>query len=85
MGFSRQEYWSGLPFPSPGVFPTQGSNPGLLHYRLSYQGTREMQRRTELSFCFRMNAEAEVRDGLSIVFIESLDSVIPEVGILVTS
>ena len=29
MGFSRQEYWSGLPFPSPGIFPTQGSNPGL--------------------------------------------------------
>ena len=29
MGFSRQEYWSGLPFPSPGNFPTQGSNPGL--------------------------------------------------------
>ena len=21
MGFSRQEYWSGLPFPSPGDFP----------------------------------------------------------------
>ena len=21
MGFSRQEYWSGLPFPSPGEFP----------------------------------------------------------------
>ena len=28
MGFSRQGYWSGLPFPSPGgIFPTQGSNP----------------------------------------------------------
>ena len=27
MGFSRQEYWSGLSFPSPGIFPTQGSNP----------------------------------------------------------
>ena len=27
MGFSRQEYWSGLPFPSPGIFPTQGSIP----------------------------------------------------------
>jgi len=26
MGFSRQEYWSGVPFPSPGIFPTQGSN-----------------------------------------------------------
>ena len=40
MGFSRQEHWGGQPFPSPGVFPTQGSNPGLLHrrqilYRLS--------------------------------------------------
>ena len=30
MGFSRQEYWSGLPFPSPGIFLTQGSNPRLL-------------------------------------------------------
>ena len=27
-GFSRQEYWSGLPFPPPGDLPTQGSNPG---------------------------------------------------------
>ena len=31
MGFSRQEYWSGLPFPSPGDLPNQGSNPGLPH------------------------------------------------------
>ena len=29
MGFSGQEYWSGLPCPSPGVFLTQGLNPGL--------------------------------------------------------
>ena len=26
MGFSKQEYWSGVPFPSPGIFPTQASN-----------------------------------------------------------
>ena len=26
MGFSRQEYWSGLPCPPPEVFLTQGSN-----------------------------------------------------------
>ena len=33
-GFSRQENWSGLPFPSPGdLFPTQGLNPGLPHCR----------------------------------------------------
>ena len=31
MGFSRQEYWSGLPFPSLRIFLTQGSNPHLLH------------------------------------------------------
>ena len=48
MGFSRQEYWSGWPFPSPGDFPDpgifmiQGSNPRLLHWQvdcllLSYQ------------------------------------------------
>ena len=24
MGFSRQEYWSGLPFPSPGDLPYAG-------------------------------------------------------------
>ena len=33
MGFPRQKYWSGLPFPSPGIFPTQGSNLDLLHCR----------------------------------------------------
>ena len=27
MGFSRQEYWSGLPFPSPGDLPDPGSEP----------------------------------------------------------
>ena len=27
MGFSRQEYWSGLPFPSPGDLPDPGIQP----------------------------------------------------------
>ena len=44
MGFSRWEYLSGLPCPPPGIFPTQGLNPGLLHcrwilYYLSHQGS----------------------------------------------
>ena len=44
MGFSRQEYWSGLPFPSPGDLLTQGLNPSLPHcrqmlYHLSHQGS----------------------------------------------
>ena len=28
MKFSRQEYWSGLPFPSPGYLPNPGIEPG---------------------------------------------------------
>jgi len=27
MGFSRQEYWSGLPFPFPGNLPDPGTEP----------------------------------------------------------
>ena len=27
IGFSRQEYWSGLPFPSPGHLPDPGIEP----------------------------------------------------------
>ena len=45
MGFSRQEYWSGLPFPSPGDLPNPGSNLGFLHcrqilYCVSYKGSQ---------------------------------------------
>ena len=33
MGFSRQEYWSGLPFPSPGDLPNPGIKPRSPHCR----------------------------------------------------
>ena len=38
------EQTAGMPFPSPGIFPTEGSNLGLLQcrqilYRLNYQGS----------------------------------------------
>ena len=36
MGFSRQEYWSGLPFPPPGDLPDPGIQPAslcLLHWQ----------------------------------------------------
>ena len=47
MGFSGQEYWNGLPFPSPGDFPDPAIEPGspalqadsLRLYRLSYEGS----------------------------------------------
>ena len=47
MGFPRQEHWSERPFPSPGVFLTQGSNLSLLHCQvgslpLSHQGSHRI-------------------------------------------
>ena len=44
MEFSRPEYWHGKLFTSPGIFPNQGLNSGLLHcrwilYQLSHKGS----------------------------------------------
>ena len=33
MGFSRQEYWSGLPVPSPGDLPDPGIEPRSLTFQ----------------------------------------------------
>ena len=46
IGFLRQEYWSVLPFPSPGILRTQGSNQSFLHWQvdslpLSHLGNHE--------------------------------------------
>ena len=49
MEFSRQEYWSGLPFPSPGGLPDPGIETGSpamqadaqMLYDLSHQGSPE--------------------------------------------
>ena len=54
MEFSRKEYWSKLPFPSPGDLPDPGINPVALHclhwrqllYHLSHQ---EAQRRWHIT------------------------------------
>ena len=37
MRFSRQEYWSGLPFPSPGDRPDPGIEPASLMSNLHWQ------------------------------------------------
>jgi len=49
MEFSRQEYWSGLPFPSPGDLPGPGVEPGsptLQVYSLPF----EPQGKTSMSY-----------------------------------
>ena len=49
MGFSRQEYWSGLPCPPPGDLPNPGTQPlSLLSHALAgglftTSATREVQ------------------------------------------
>ena len=47
MGFSRQDYWSGLSFPSPGDLPNPGIKPGSpalqqILYHLSHRGSPDM-------------------------------------------
>ena len=60
MEFSRQEYWSGLLFPSSGDLPDPGSEPGLLHcrkilYQLSYWGSPMLPMKSDrYIFCFSL-------------------------------
>ena len=62
MGFSRQEYWSGLPFPSPGDLPNPGIKPKSLVFRqilyqLSYKGSHIAIRRNEVLMDIRHNTD----------------------------
>ena len=51
MGFSRQEYWSGLPFPFPGDLPDPGiepRSPALQSlYHLSYREMKKSRQRSK--------------------------------------
>jgi len=53
IGFLRQEYWSGLPFPSPGDLLNPGIEPASpgkavpLQVGLYHLATREIQRHTD--------------------------------------
>ena len=53
MEFSRQEYWSELPFPSPGALPNPRIEPRSLLcrqilYHLNYQGSPEISQYIDL-------------------------------------
>ena len=59
MGFSRQEYWSGLPFPSPLDLPNPGTeprSPALQADALSSEPPGNKPKRkgdTSLEFCYK--------------------------------
>ena len=55
MGFSRQEYWSGFPCPTPGDLPNPELEPGFLYcrqmsYQLSYQESPQALSKTFNSY-----------------------------------
>ena len=63
MGFPRQEYCSGLPFPSPGDLPTQELNLGFLnHGQILY---------SELQGKFN-EEETGTRNGQNVIEIDDL-------------
>ena len=71
-GFSRQKYWSGLPFPSPGYLP----NPGLLDcrwilYQLSHKGSPRILERVAYLFSSR-SSWLRNRTGVSCIAVDSL-------------
>ena len=53
MGFPRQEYWSGLPFPSPGDLPNPGINRGSPALQADSLPTEAMRKstKTQNGFC----------------------------------
>ena len=60
MWFSKQEYWSGQPFPSPGDLPNPGTAPGCsalqaYFYDLNHQGSPKMKIKYTDCAAFQIN------------------------------
>ena len=72
MGFSRQEYQSGLPFLLQRIFPTLRSNLGLPHcgqtlYHLSQPGSSKSNKEAKTEF---YRERKQVQDGETVVLIK---------------
>ena len=69
MGFSRQEYWSGLPCLLQGIFPTQGSNLHLLCLLHWQEGSLELvPPRKPLSEMMNVQMSLELCDSIRSSF-----------------
>ena len=73
MGFSRQEYWSGLPFPSPGDLPDPGIEPASSalqedFYLLTYWGSQALVYRKENFKRFLKNRKKKEKNSLKTDF-----------------
>ena len=67
MGFPRQEYWSGLPFPSPGALPNPGIEPRSPAVR-AYALTSEPPGKPIIGLVLRCNTKKPVW-SLEVFFI----------------
>ena len=64
MKFSRPEYWSGSLSLLQGIFPTQGLNPGLLHWRrILYQLSHKGRSPISLKKLLNIGKPCEVHSG----------------------
>ena len=68
MGFSRQEYWVGLPFPSPGGLP----NPGIEPRSPALQADSIPPEPPGKPVCVRVCARVCVRVHVCIIYILQL-------------
>ena len=76
MNISRHEYWSGLSFPSPGIFLIQGSN--LYLYRqadslvLSYQESSEVENRLKQEIKYFISTKQKTLVRTCICYLDYL-------------
>ena len=66
MELSRQEYWSGLPIPSPGIFPTQESHQGLLHWQADSSPSEPPEKPADSMQNKKLGAEVSLEVNTSV-------------------
>ena len=79
MEFSRQEHWSGSPFPFPDL-PTYGSNLGLLHHgQIFYHLSHCSVQFSRVRLCYPMDCQASlsITNSQSLLKLMFIMSVIP--------
>ena len=65
MGFSRQEYWSGLPFPSPGDPPDPGIEPGSPSLQEDYLLNEPPVNQIIIYKCFKYKNDSNQTEGIN--------------------
>ena len=70
MGFSRQEYWSGLPCPSPGDLPYPGIEPGSPPLQADSLPLSHQRSLTAVQLCFIFdNGRSHLRDPMPLALV----------------